>query len=203
MKHKLLFPFMLSVSMLFVPLAQAEQPTAEFKPPQLGAPIDRVGGGTRDISKLLNKALTAGHIQLLASRKTGLTSSASPTLYWHTATIPTESMELTIQTEGKTILKKTLDAIKTAGLQKIQLTNYGVKLIEGQDYIWSISTSKESLVQTGATIRYQQSSTASTNIEDMINAGYWYDAVNQLINSNSPKLNEFLKQEGINIGEEE
>jgi hypothetical protein len=33
----------------------------------------------------------------------------------------------------------------------------------------------------------------------MTKAGYWYDAVAQLVETNSPKLPELLRQEGIAV----
>lgn len=46
-----------------------------YVPPRRGAPKTRVGGGTRSGGQPL-------HLALLAPEHTGLTRSASPTLYW-------------------------------------------------------------------------------------------------------------------------
>jgi hypothetical protein len=190
--------------------AQAEEPAAEFTPPQLGAPTARIGGGTRDISNVLTGALTTpdqatAQIELLANHQIGLTSVATPTLYWYAPTLLPYNIEITVQqTNNPPLLKKTIGVIKTAGMQKIQLSNYGIKLMEGQDYTWSVTVitnpaQRTANVLTSAAIRYQQPSTPLTDTKQMLKEGYWYDAVTQLVESHSPQLTELLQQEDINI----
>lgn len=199
---------LLTATLLSAFAVQAER-TLSFTPPQLGAPEARVGGGTRGI--LLNKpshqAASAGQVQLLAANKTGLSSLPSPTLYWYASSIPTYDVELTVQQgNNKPLLKKNIGKIKTAGTQAIRLADYGVSLVEGEDYTWSVALitdpkqrSADLLID--ATVRYQKPTTPITDAAQMTAAGYWYDAVSDLVEKKSPKLQELLLQEGISIAD--
>jgi hypothetical protein len=186
-------------------VAQAER-SISFTPPQLGAPQARVGGGTRGILGS-PAAISTGQLQLLAANQTGLSSLPSPTLYWHISSVPAYSVEVTIQQgNNKPLLKKNIGLIKSTGIQVIRLADYGVKLTEGQDYNWSVALitdpkqrSADLLVD--ASIRYQKSATPMTDVTQMTNAGYWYDAVAELVETKSPRLQELLLQEGISIAD--
>lgn len=186
---------------------QAEQSTG-FKPPQLGAPTTRVGGGTRSMEDALEalnatispKKVAVEPIQLLSSHTTNLSSIASPTLYWYVANIPPYAFELTVQQGKKTVLKKNIGAIKTAGLQTISLADYSVKLAADKSYTWTIAPiGATGIASATATVRYQKPSTSLVGAEQFIQAGYWYDGITQLITSHSPKLPELLQQEGLDI----
>ena len=188
---------LLLLTLLPVSLAYAEQPIP-FTPPQLGAPEARVGGGTRGL-KIANNSKQANNIQLLATKQIGLSSSATPTLYWYAPKQLSNDVKITVRsTDNKPLLEKTIGKIKSAGIQVIHLTDYGVSLVEGQDYTWSIATGSK-VGTANATIRYTPSATALTDASQMAEAGYWYDAVSKLIETKSPQLTEFLQHEGINI----
>ncbi len=186
--------------------AQAER-SIQFKPPQLGAPNTRVGGGTRSISKLLNQAqfTNTEQVQLLAASQTGLTSLAAPTLYWYASSIPPYNIEIIVQQgENQPLLKKNIGIIKSAGIQAIRLSDYGVTLANGTDYTWSVALITDSAQRSAdllanATIRHETPGTPLTDIAQMKAAGYWYDAVAQLVETKSPQLSEFLQLEDINI----
>lgn len=185
-----------SATLLPILSAHAEQEPS-FKPPQLGAPETRIGGGTRAISGLKKQA---SKIQLLASKQIGLTNSATPTLYWYAPENLSKNVTLTIRLDENTpLLEKNLGVIKTSGIQAVHLTDYEVSLVAGQDYTWSItveSASKNSAPQlVSATIRYTPAATPPANEE----ADYWYDTVSNLIETQSPRLDEFLQNEGISI----
>jgi hypothetical protein len=186
--------------------AQAER-AIQFKPPQLGAPNARIGGGTRSIGKLLNQPQFTGteQVQLLAASQTGLTSRATPTLYWYASSVPPYTIEITIQQGGnQPLLKKNIGIIRSAGIQAIRLADYGVTLANEKDYTWSVALVSDPAQRAtdliaNATIRYETPSTALTDIAQMQATGYWYDAVAQLVESKSPQLSEFLRQENISI----
>jgi hypothetical protein len=175
-----------------------------FTPPQMGAPASRIGGGTRSIKQALQPLVVTEQIQLLASRQTGLSSLATPTLYWYASSIPPYSVEISVlSNDNKPLLKKNIGLIKTAGFQAIRLADYGVKLTAGQNYTWSVAlitnpTQRNADLLANATIRYQAPSAPLSNIAQMSQSGYWYDAVAQSIETNSPSLQELLQQEDIN-----
>ena len=61
---------------------QVSQPSPVYKPPQLGAPGGRVGGGTRGIG---GDALS---LVALAPNHVGLTTQVQPTFYWYLSGTP-------------------------------------------------------------------------------------------------------------------
>jgi hypothetical protein len=170
-----------------------------FKPPQLGAPEARIGGGTRGI-KIPDSSKQAHNIQLLATKKIGLSSSATPTLYWYAPKSSSGNVTLTVRlNENEPLLEKNIGTIKKAGIQTVDLADYGVSLVAGQDYTWSINTVGSAKQEAHALIRYVVPATPLTDAAQMTKEGYWYDAVAQLIKTKSPHTTEFLQHEGINI----
>ena len=120
--------------------AQAGQVTKTlfYQPPRgLGAPSAgrRVGGGTRGTNK------SVPILSVLAPDHTGLTVREQPDLYWFASDVVTNPVELTLTLEkGETpLLEKPLPAPTKAGIQRVRLSDYGVKLIPGERYSWSIA----------------------------------------------------------------
>jgi hypothetical protein len=120
--------------------AQAGQVTKTliYQPPRgLGAPSAgrRVGGGTRGT----NKSMPI--LSVLAPGHTGLTLREQPDLYWFASDVVTNPVELTLTLEkGDTpLLEKRLPIPTHAGVQRVRLSDYGVKLIPGERYSWSIA----------------------------------------------------------------
>ena len=192
-----------------------------FKVPSTGAPSDRVGAGTRHSDTKQEEALettpvpapvtrsmtqnqavgTFEKAQLLASSKFALTASSSPTLYWYVATVPAHGAEIVLQSSNKTLLKKTVKVTK-AGMQSIRLADLGVQLKADTSYVWSVAVivdpkQRSKDLSNFANIRYQQPDETLTSVQDMKQAGYWYDAIAQLVESHSPQLSNELSQEGI------
>jgi hypothetical protein len=204
MKHISLILSIVLLSPTF--LAHAERSIA-FKPPQLGTPGARIGGGTRSIKNALAQAniISVEQAQLFASNHTGLTSLAAPTLYWNVSGIPPYEVEITVQQgENQPILKKNIGIVKTTGIQAIRLADYGVRLIAGQNYTWSVafitdSEQRSADLLADSTIRYETPAKPLTDTAQMAKAGYWYDAVAQLVETKSPQLPELLRKEGIAI----
>jgi hypothetical protein len=200
-------PISLSLILLTTVLSPTFSAQADgFKPPQTGTPESRVGGGTRSITDILKQIepQTTEQIKLLASNQTGLSSSAAPTLYWYTASVPSQPLEITVQSinEVKPLLKKNIGIIRAAGIQTIRLADYGVKLEKGKNYTWSVSPPINNSAQAAfasASIRHETPKEPLTDLKQMTAAGYWYDAVKQLVESKSPQLSSFLQKEGISI----
>ena len=189
--------FILLIS-LFIPLiAQAKRSISFSLPYPLGS--TEIGDRMRSMGKRVD-------IQLLAANYTGLSSLDTPTLYWYASSTSPYSVELTVrQDNNKPLLKKNIGLIKNAGIQSIRLADHGVKLIEGENYTWSIaiimtnSNQNSTNLVAEADVRYQKTDTSLPSIMQMITAGYWYDAVAELVETKSPQLQDILVQEGIAI----
>jgi uncharacterized protein DUF928 len=165
--------------------------TPLYQPPRgLGAPSAgrRVGGGTRGTNK------SVPILSVLAPDHTGLTVREQPDLYWFASNVVTNPVELTLTLEkGETpILEKRLPAPTKAGIQRVRLSDYEVKLIPGERYNWSIALvldpkrRSKDIIAVGAIERVQR---ADMNPAILAGApttdafyrfaadGLWYDAV--------------------------
>ena len=173
--------------------AQAGQVTKPvlYQPPRgLGAPTAgrRVGGGTRGTNK------SVPILSVLAPDHTGLTVREQPDLYWFASDVVTNPVELTLTLEKNDapILEKRLPAPTKAGIQRVRLADYGVKLVPGERYIWSIALvfdpkrRSKDIIAVGAIERVERAnmSSATPAAAPTTDAfyrfaadGLWYDAV--------------------------
>jgi hypothetical protein len=160
-----------------------------YKPPKRGAPGGRVGGATRGNQE------TYLNVEVLAPEKVrGLTSQDQPELYWYLSTTTTVPIEFTLIDEEATepLVETRLPQTATAGLQRVQLADFGIHLRPDRMYRWSIALiidndhrSKDILA--GARIQQALPSeipTAKLTGADALQAtfinaqaGLWYDAV--------------------------
>jgi len=157
-----------------------------YNPPTRGAPGGRVGGGTRGKDQTFV-------LSVLAPNHTGLTSQAQPVLYWYISKSVSSPIEFTLIDSGATpIIEKVLVPPAKMGIQRIQLSELGVRLETGTQYRWFLTLvsdpkrrSKDVLA--GATIErldLSESLDAPVSAVDRISAarhyaeaGYWYDAI--------------------------
>ena len=196
MKKNLIPLLVLAVSL---PLLTDAEGLLVYKPPKTGAPVTRIGGGTRDLD------LSTPQIQVLAPHQIALTSKSQPVLYWYLSHAKKETIEITLTKEGidKPLLKRQVSAIAKPGLQKIRLADYGVSLEAGEDYRWSVSAinnpENSGDIINSATLRYEAPGIPLSNVEQQAEAGYWYDALQQLIETHSPLTNDLLKQIGLEV----
>ena len=162
-----------------------------YQPPRgLGAPSAgrRVGGGTRGT----NKSMPI--LSVLAPGHTGLTVREQPDLYWFASDVVTNPVELTLTLEkGDTpLLEKRLQVPMHAGVQRVRLADYGVKLIPGERYNWSISLvldpkrRSKDVIAVGAIERVERAnldpaalaaSPTTDSFYQFAADGLWYDAV--------------------------
>ena len=162
--------------------------TLLYQPPRgLGAPSAgrRVGGGTRGT----NKSIPI--LSVLAPDHTGLTVREQPDLYWFASEVVTNPVELTLTLEkGDTpLLEKRLSVPTKAGIQRVSLADYGIKLVPGERYIWSIALvfdpkrRSKDVIATGAIERVERADinlAAAPTTESFYQFaadGLWYDAV--------------------------
>jgi len=118
---------------------QQETPKAaasevEYRPPSRGAPKVRVGGSTRGIAQRLSLAV-------IAPDHVGLSSNAQPDLYWYISRPVESPLEFALYPVDATdpLVEKAIPPVATAGIQRIRLSELGVKLKAGEEYQWLIS----------------------------------------------------------------
>jgi hypothetical protein len=178
------------------PPAPAGQPEAApppaYKPPLRGAPGGRVGGASRGTVKPSTPLPT---IDLLApDDHTGLTATATPTLYFYVSRSVNYPTRLTIRAPGQPvpIIEKNIRSPPTAGIYAVRLGDYGVRLEPGFVYTWSVSVilkpkapsrdivASASLVRVPADPNFDaigRATPAPRRAAFFADAGLWYDAV--------------------------
>jgi hypothetical protein len=131
---------------------------------------------------------------VLAPGHTGLTVREQPDLYWFASDVVTNPVELTLTLEkGDTpVLEKRLAVPTKAGIQKVCLSDYGVKLIPGERYSWSIALvldpnrRSKDIIAIGSIERVERADmnpaalTAAPTTDSFYqfaSDGLWYDAV--------------------------
>jgi hypothetical protein len=173
------------------PAGKMQKP-AVYQPPRKGAPAPglRRGGGTRG----MNKSVPV--ISLLAPEHVGLTLQEQPVLYWFTPTKQDRAFSFEFTLIGDSaetpIVETKLPSPTQAGLQRIKLSDYKVKLSPGERYLWSVSLIVDAaersanIVAKGAIERavpekLEHPVSASFTEADAANryaeAGIWYDAI--------------------------
>jgi len=115
--------------------AQGSDPAPVYKPPMRGAPASRVGGGSRGAGD------DAPYVAVLAPDHTGLTTKEQPTLFWFVSKPAAAKIEVTVINDQAVnpALEKMIGAPARAGIQRLRLADYGVKLQPGIEYRWHVS----------------------------------------------------------------
>lgn len=188
----------LSIALLFPSIVMADF-NLNYNPPKTGAPLTRIGGGTRSL------AGPAEPIQVLAPNHTALTAHAQPVLYWFLSEVRPEAIEVSLIKEKAStpFLERTISTKQAVGVQKFSLKDYGVSLTEGEEYRWTVSylDAEGKAVGdeiTSGTIRYQPPE-SKLSLKQQAEAGYWYDVLDHLVEAKSPEVPEFLKQIGLDL----
>jgi Domain of Unknown Function (DUF928) len=106
-----------------------------YTPPKRGAPGGRVGGGTRGIQR------EVFILSVLAPDHSGFTTSEQPSLYWFISSWTSLPVELTVMDpQGiKPILETRLPPPVAAGVHRIRLSDYNIRLAPGAAYRWFVS----------------------------------------------------------------
>ena len=176
------------------PAAQDETPPGEpaYKRPPRGAPGGRVGGASRGTIKATVPLPT---IDLLApDEHTGLTTSATPTLYFFVSQPIAWPTQFTISTatQPKPILEVNIPAPREAGVYSIRTADYPVRLEPGVLYTWSVSVilnpkaRSRDIVASASLLRTTAEPTIAAALRAappdrraalLAQAGLWYDAV--------------------------
>jgi Domain of Unknown Function (DUF928) len=187
-----------------------------YKPPPVGTPIGRIGGGTRGLS-------TLPKLDVLAPNHVGLTTQSQPHLYWYLSKSTTIPIELTvIDTQGVSpLLEVRLQPSNPPGIQQVRLADYGIHLRKGIRYHWFVALildaqARSKDVIAGGLIKHIEPSEAlriklaqadkTQRPYLYAEAGVWYDAVAAISDQidkapNDPKLRQrrtaLLEQVGL------
>ena len=186
-----------------------------YRPPLRGAPGGRVGGGSRGGG--------AVSVTALVPEGRALTSLEQPSLSWYLSSTTPAPVEVTISDDRavKPLLEVRLPQPVQPGVQRIRLSDHGVKLEPGVQYKWFVTVVVDPArrsrdVLAGGTIeRVEPSSELSARIAGarpealpMIyaEAGLWYDALGAIADlldrtPNDPTIREgraqLLSQAGL------
>ena len=190
----------------------------EFKPPNRGAPsITGAGGarfsdwpptdGLRGIPASCSPSLM---VSLVPQNHSGITTSSNPSFFWYVSDDlasenQTRKMEFSLQEVGKTqpVFTAQIPVEKNPGIIQIQLPKDKVALVEGKDYLWSVSVpcvsngeTKKMVIQ--AAIRrvsatpeltrlLNSASSGSARASAYAQQGFWYDALDTLSKASEEK----------------
>jgi len=168
------------------PAAKKKAQSIAYQPPLRGAPLSRVGGGTRSI-----KAADLA-VEVLAPEHTGLTLHEQPVFYWYCSKaieVPVE-FALVRPKVPEPVLEVTLKGPFQPGVHAVDLRAHGVKLAPEVDCEWFISvvfdpSQRSNDITAGAGIRLVAASDplrAALQVDtaqgtDYAQAGIWYDAI--------------------------
>jgi len=163
-----------------------------YKPPPRGAPGGRVGGASRGSTKVEVPLPT---IQLLApDQNAGLTTSATPTLYFFVSGPVSWRTQFTVSAPNipQPIVEADIPMPKAAGIYAVHTADYRARLDPGVPYTWSISvildpkSRSRDIVASATLLRTAPDPTlaaalhaapSSRSIDILAQAGLWYDAV--------------------------
>src|SRR5919108_4424154 len=190
-----------------LPLFAADANVPVYNPPSRGAPGGRIGGGTRGGGR------DVFVLSVLAPDHSGFTTSEQPSLYWFISG-PTElPVEVTVMDpQGvQPILETRLPSPIKAGVHRVRLADYNVRLSPGAAYRWFVAVIPDAdrrskdILAGGAIERVEapedlKAKLAQTAKKDMpfvyAEAGIWYDAlgaISDLIEA-APQDQELRKQ---------
>jgi hypothetical protein len=161
-----------------------------YKPPQRGTPDGTRGGGTRGGGtrgggvRGTDQAFT---VSVLAPKDMGMTTQDQPTLYWFLSKSISKPIEFTLVDDrtNKTVLETTIKPPFNAGIQRIRLTDYGVRLGPGR-YEWTVALvldpeRRSQDIGAGGWLEVAQGPKPSPNgtpdYRALAGEGLWYDAV--------------------------
>ena len=163
----------------------------KFRPPTTGAPSVRVTGGSRGSG---DKAVT---LDVLAPDDIGVTTREQPSLFWFQSKPANAKFELTLLQEKqvKPLVQVTVERSAKAGIQRMKLSDHGVKLSPGVEYQWVVALIEDpdnrskDLVASGVIKRIEPTADLKEKIAAATpaslpgvyaEAGIWYDALSVL-----------------------
>ena len=162
-----------------------------YKPPLRGTPAARVGGGTR------GEGDDAPVVHVLAPEHTGLTANPRPVLYWYLSRPVQAGVEFVLIAEAdyEPLVETALTGVTRAGIQRIALADFGVRLKPGVPYQWSVAVVMDEGQRSGdvlasGMIEYVEpqaevlagvdKAAGEARVARLAEAGLWYDALQTL-----------------------
>ena len=159
-----------------------------YVPPMRGAPSRRVGGSSRGVDDELPNivALVPDHV--------GLTTMEHPTLYWYLSKPTAVPIEITLIREARIqpLIEASAGTALAAGIHAIRLSDYGVNLVPGVEYEWSVALvlnpdeRSHDIISAGAMMRVGLAPDQETRLAGIgrnvvglayAQEGIWYDAI--------------------------
>ena len=108
-----------------------------YRPPSVGKPARTVGGGSRGPGDGF------ADLYVLVPDHVGQTVAEQPSLFWYVDEVPSTPVRVEfslLDEDGiDPLVQASLDPVVRAGIQRVELSDYGVKLESGKEYEWSIS----------------------------------------------------------------
>lgn len=174
--------------------------TLLYKPPVgMGVPTGLIAGGSRGTMACLSgdpgDKNTALMLSVLApANHIGLTVYEQPALYWHLSATAGCQVEITLTDEQtiEPLLELNLSPPIKPGVQRVRLSDYGVRLTPGVQYQWAVALipdpahrSKDIVAASGIAritatevLQANLTQTDKTVVPALYaEAGLWYDAV--------------------------
>lgn len=175
--------------------AAAEGPV--FVPPEIGAPADRLGAGTRDIIG------TTEGLLLLAPEGGGLTTSGTPPLIWYLSEGFDGTMTTQISAPSASGVVLEWDSLLPKGYYSLDLRRSGFRLQEGVIYVWKVM-----LIKGDTVIAVAESFVERVRPTDRSpgQAGIWFDVLSPLVSTDlsgrarvqdNTALNQLLNAGGV------
>jgi len=159
-----------------------ESPVMPYQAPAPDQPGLRIDGNSPDPQFPSIFVLAPNHI--------GLTSQEQPVLYWYLSQSAQHPMDVMIAEEGHLDLLLDIRLLPPlqAGIHELRLEDYGISLVPGVPYRWTVRVmdpqASETLTASGAIQRINAPAGSPTALlnspEGYAQKGQWYDAITAL-----------------------
>ena len=171
--------------------SQKSRAVPVYTPPKRGAPLARVGGGSRGVDDGLP------YISVITPDHVGYTSMSAPVLYWYISEDMKTRFEFALINDDdiEPMVEVTSEQMMTAGLNSMNLADHGVILQPGVAYQWSVALVSDEnkrssdIVSSGQIellemTEEQKGSLENASGEDRVailaREGYWYDTFDSM-----------------------
>lgn len=171
--------------------SQKSRAVPVYTPPKRGAPLARVGGGSRGVDDGLP------YISVITPDHVGYTSMSAPVLYWYISEDMKTRFEFALINDDdiEPMVEVTSEQMMTAGLNSMNLADHAVTLQPGVAYQWSVALVSDEnkrssdIVSSGQIellemTEEQKGSLENASGEDRVailaREGYWYDTFDSM-----------------------